>query len=306
MKSAIWCLVGTHIMLTRRVSMRVKFVSKDSSFLMQRLRDFLQQDLGFGPFQFKTAKSDDVIATADSLSSFVDAINTVPDASILHHSANNDFSTWLFARQEFELATILRSRKLAEFDGFAAMRKSVTDAIQKHRRASTAGTTVEFNGKNFDINRLLFARIGTGSLGGKGRGLGFARSIFDVYAVQEQFPQWKVQVPNSVIVSTSVFDDFMASSHLFGVALENDISDAEIGHRFLSARLPFNVMEDLKSYLRVQKSPIAVRSSSLFEDTFNQPFAGIYKVSCPGLCHVVAIPTPIPPHTLRIVTCWLR
>jgi hypothetical protein len=185
----------------RAKAMRLKFVHKQSSYLLQKLRDFLQQDLGFGPFLFRKANSEETIAQADSLSSFLDALNSVPDSSILYHSSNNDFSKWLFARQEFEMATLLRSKRASDFDSLAEMRGWVTEVIQKYRKITTAGQTVEFQAKNFELNRNLFARIGSGSLGGKGRGLGFARSIFDVYAVREQFPQWHVEVPSSGVDS---------------------------------------------------------------------------------------------------------
>jgi hypothetical protein len=252
----------------------LSFCLKSSPTLLEDVRAFMRRSLGFGDFVFRDPKGHEV-ARAGDLKSLVEAIRSVPEESLLYHAERNDFSTWLMARTEFDLAKALRPRKSEEFGSTTEMREYLLSAVRTYRSRSRAGLVEDFSSETFEAE-TTFSRIGTGSLGGKGRGLAFVNSLLNAYEIADRIPGVSIRVPHTAVVATGVFDAFMEESGLTRFALEEN-DDAAIRRAFLEADLCEEIGEELRSFLTRVRYPLAVRSSSLFEDSSFQPFAGVYQ-----------------------------
>lgn len=250
------------------------FVNKRSPTLLKDVRRFMREYLGFGDFVFRDAEGSE-LARAGDLRSLMDALRTVPEESLLLHANRNDFSTWLMARTEFDLAKALRPKTPDEFQSPSDMRQYIMACVREYRSRSRAGLVEEFSSETFEAERA-FTRIGTGSLGGKGRGLAFVNSLLNAYEIEERIPGVCITVPSTAVVATGVFDQFMEESGLTDLALA-ETNDEEIRGAFLDAHLPTETRDELRHFLSRVDCPLAVRSSSLFEDSSFQPFAGIYR-----------------------------
>ena len=137
------------------------------------------------------------------------------------------------------------------------------------------GVVAVFRRDRFD-RYSNFARIGDGSLGGKGRGLAFIDNLVKHHPEFEEFENARVAIPKTIVLCTDVFDEFMDTNNLYQIAL-SDADDDVILRYFLKAKLPDRLVEDFFTFFDVVKSPLAIRSSSLLEDSHYQPFAGIYN-----------------------------
>jgi hypothetical protein len=250
------------------------FIHKHSRHLLSELRDFMLANFGFGAFVFRLPDGTE-IGRASNLKAMLQMLRTVPVESVRHHASNDHFSNWLRARTEFGLASLLRPRKVTEFAQDEDLREYLVQAISRFRRESQRGVVADFSRRNFD-STSGFVRIGGGSLGGKGRGLAFMNSILHRYRVTNRFPGVEIVVPPTAVVGTDVFDRFMNKNDLWGCAL-GDSDEAVINKRFLEAKLPPEIYGDLEAFLELVKYPLAVRSSSLLEDSQFQPFAGVYS-----------------------------
>ncbi len=251
----------------------INFLHKHSPTLLGDLRHFMKTHLGFGRFIF-TLPDGTEVARADDLMGMARQLVRVPTESLRFHALRNHFSNWFMARTEFALAQRLRPVKVSEFDDMEVMRRYLLDTLGEYREAVTSGRISDFRRGYYDASSN-FMRIGTGSLGGKGRGLAFINSLFSRSDFKESIPGVKVYVPQSAVIGTDVFDQFMEDNDLFGVAL-SDQSDEAIAAAFLRARMPEQAFADLRSFLSNVGYPLAVRSSSLLEDSQHQPFAGVY------------------------------
>ncbi|MBC8366869.1 histidine kinase [bacterium] len=251
----------------------INFLHKHSPTLLGDLRHFMKTHLGFGRFIF-TLPDGTEVARADDLMSMARQLVRVPPESLRFHALRNHFSNWFMARTEFALAQRLRPVKVSEFDDMEVMRQYLLDTLGEYREAVTSGRISDFRRGYYDASSN-FMRIGTGSLGGKGRGLAFINSLFSRSDFKESIPDVKVYVPQSAVIGTDIFDQYMEDNDLFGVAL-SDQSDEAIAAAFLRARLPEQAFSDLRSFLSNVGYPLAVRSSSLLEDSQHQPFAGVY------------------------------
>jgi len=249
------------------------FIDKSSPTLLAEVRDFLQDSLGFGDFVFRDPAGG-VIATAKDLRSLVQRLKTVPDVSLLYHACRNDFSTWLMARTEFDLAKTLRPVRCEEFSSAQELRQFLLEQLTHQREVARAGLVAEFSSDSFDTDQG-FTRIGSGSLGGKGRGLAFFHSLANTYDIEHHLPGTRIFIPPSAVLATDIFDRFMEESRLLARVL-GEASDDEVRRHFLNARLPKPATEALRAFLAQVDYPLAVRSSSLLEDASHQPFAGIY------------------------------
>ncbi|RMF71606.1 MAG: histidine kinase, partial [Planctomycetota bacterium] len=251
----------------------VSFLHKRSRTLLEDLRQFMVESFGFGDFVFRLPDKREV-GRARDMRSMPRVLAEVPAASIEYHAANNHFSNWLLARSEFRLAHRLRPRKVSEFKDGEALRtyliEAFNDALSENRR----GTIEDFSRETYDAS-TQFARIGDGSLGGKSRGLAFTNALLARRWNAGEFEDVRVYVPRLVVLATGVFDEFLALNHLRTRTLY-EASDEWIRRVFLNARLPEGVRDDLRAFLRVVRTPIAVRSSSLLEDSQYHPFAGVY------------------------------
>ncbi|MFO8074228.1 MAG: PEP/pyruvate-binding domain-containing protein [Polyangia bacterium] len=250
------------------------FINKRSDTLLGELRRFLREHLGFAEFQFRMPDGS-LIASASDLRSLSERIAEVPGESLLYHGRRNDFSSWLMARTEFDVARRLRPINVSEFDDAEEVRRHLLDALSEHRARRRAGVVAEFSKETFE-GRSGFVRIGGGSLGGKGRGLAFVHSLLEQYRVAEQFSDVSVYVPPTAVLSTEIFDQFMERNRLLSFALQ-ETDDAEIERRFSEASLPPRAAESLETFLGRVRYPLAVRSSSLLEDASYQPYAGVYR-----------------------------
>ena len=253
----------------------VTFVLKDSPTLLHEVRKFTVENFGFGDFVFKTKNGLEVERSHD-LISLEEALKVVPDESIKYHAERNHFSNWLKARTEFWLAHQLRPRKVSDFESVQELREDLVSSLSEYRKFQQRGIITDFKKDSFDPQRG-FARIAGGSLGGKARGLSFVNTLINNYKVQEQFEGVFISVPPGVVLGTDVFDAFIDENNLRDFAL-NATDDFEITKRFLEAeKFPEDILADLASFLDLIRTPLAVRSSSLLEDSQYHPFAGVYQ-----------------------------
>lgn len=251
----------------------VEFLDKNSPSLLNDLRRFLQGPLGFGEFTFRLPDGS-VVSRVSDLRHLEWAIQAVPDESLAFHARCNDLNTWLRARTEFQLAESVRDIMMEERERPAAMRGRLLKVLAAHRAQTRAGVVVEFSPGSFE-GKAGFVRIGSGSLGGKGRGLAFIDSLMHTYQIADRIPGIRIFIPQTAVLTTSVFDSFMESSGLMSMAL-SETDDEKITRAFLAADLADDVVDSLWNFLDWVRYPLAVRSSSLLEDASVQPFAGIY------------------------------
>ena len=251
------------------------FILKDSPTLLNELGQFMNQHFSFGDFVFRT-KDGVEVARANNLKALEDSLKIVPIESITFHAERNHFSNWLKARTEFGLAHQLRPRKVSDYPDFEALRKDLIESLQNYRSMRQRGIITDFNKETFDPESS-FARIGGGSLGGKARGLGFVNTLINDYNVRDTFENVTISVPAAVVIGTEVFDQFLDENNLRNFAL-NCNDDSEITKRFLEAeRFPEDILGELAAFLQIIHAPLAVRSSSLLEDSQYHPFAGVYE-----------------------------
>ncbi len=235
----------------------------------------MNQYFSFGDFIFRTPDGRQV-AKASDLKSMIEVLKVIPAESIQYHAERNHFSNWLKARTEFWLAHQLRPRKVSDYPNIEALREDLIKSIQNYIYLRQRGIITDFNKENFDPE-TSFARIGGGSLGGKARGLGFVNTLINYYNVRDRFENVRIFVPAAVVIGTDVFDQFLDENNLRKFVLNCD-DDEEITKRFLLAdKFPEDVIGQLIAYLELIKTPLAVRSSSLLEDSQYHPFAGVYE-----------------------------
>ena len=252
---------------------RATFLHKDDPGLQAGLLAFLQEHLGFGEFMFRHPDGR-FVSKAGDLRSLEWAIQAVPDDCLEYHARKGDFTRWLRARTEFQLGETL-ARIAASRPATEDLRRQILEALSAHRAVTRAGVVAEFSPADFEA-ASRFVRVGTGSLGGKGRGLAFINSLLTSYRLENRFPGIRIGVPPTLVLTTSVFDRFMEANNLTEFALR-ETDDDKISRAFLAAELPRDVMDDLWTFLDWIRYPLAVRSSSLLEDASYQPFAGIYE-----------------------------
>lgn len=251
------------------------FIDKSSKKIDRDLRSILSKYFGFGDFIFRDPQTMEEVCRCRNLKDLQEHIFSVPAESLLYHVSHNNVSRWLCSRALFPISSFLKHITLDDIQDIDAHRQIIFDAIVAYRRMKNQGVVAVFQRERFD-KYSNFARIGDGSLGGKGRGLAFLDNIIKRHPSLTSQPGVEVSIPKTVVLCTDVFDEFMDSNELYQVAL-TDISDEDILHYFLHGRLPQRLLGDLVAFLDVVKSPIAIRSSSLLEDSHYQPFAGVYN-----------------------------
>ena len=251
------------------------FVDKNSKKMNVDLRQLIEEHMGFGDFVFRDPATKAEIARVSSLKELQDNIFKIPNDSMLYHISRNHMSRWLCARAIFPVSQFLKTVTWHKLQDVDAHRQIIFDAIVQYRRMKNIGIVAVFDRLKFD-RYAHFARIGEGSLGGKGRGLAFLDNIIKRHPELNHFENATVSIPKTVVLCTDFFDEFMDKNNLWGIAL-SDASDEEILQHFLRAQLPDSLIADFFTFFDAVKSPIAVRSSSLLEDSHYQPFAGIYS-----------------------------
>ena len=251
------------------------FLRKRSPTLLKDLRRILTEQFGFGDFVFRLPDASEV-GRAKDLTELERQLQTVPAESIVFHAQSNHFSHWLVARTEFALAAKLRPRKVSDFASPEHLRRDLIESIHEYRREQGEVLIGDFKADTFKPSESSFLRIGSGSLGGKARGLAFVRHLLRKSRITRRFPGIRISVPPAVVLATDVFDQFVTENNLLDFALHCE-DDAEIQRKFLDAPLSTALTEDLKSFLAAVNHPLAVRSSSLLEDSQYQPFTGVYE-----------------------------
>ena len=252
-----------------------RFVDKNSKKMSVDLRRLMEEHMGFGDFIFRDPKTHEEIMRIRSLKELQDNIFNIPNDSMLYHISRNHMSRWLCARAIFPVSAFLKHVTWEKLQDVDAHRQIIFDAIVQYRHMKNLGVVAVFDRMKFD-KYAHFARIGEGSLGGKGRGLAFLDNIIKRHPEFNQYENATVQIPKTVVLCTDIFDEFMMSNNLYPIAL-SDASDDEILKHFLHAQLPDSLIADFFTFFEATKSPIAIRSSSLLEDAHYQPFAGIYS-----------------------------
>ncbi|MFH1699643.1 MAG: PEP/pyruvate-binding domain-containing protein [Candidatus Zixiibacteriota bacterium] len=250
------------------------FLLKNSPTLLQELSRFMKEYFSFGDFVFRFPNGN-VVGRASDLREMRDKLKTIPEESLLFHAERNHFSNWLKARTEFLLAYKIRPQKVSDFKSIDEVRQYLISRLQEYRVSQQRGAIIDFDPETFDPE-ATFARIGGGSLGGKGRGLAFAGTLINSYDTTYKFNGVRIFVPPSVILATDVFDRFMELNDLSDFAIR-ETDEETIVNRFLKAELPGDVKIWLRAYLEQVDYPIAIRSSSILEDSQYQPFAGVYQ-----------------------------
>lgn len=251
------------------------FLDKTSKKLPVDLGKTVKECFGFGDFSFKDPATGQEIMKVSSVNELQKRMFDIPSDSLLYHARRNDISRWLYSRAMFPIADVIKLHRFNSIEEAPAVKRLFFDLIVKYRKMKNRGVVAEFRKDRFDYYSN-FARIGQGSMGGKGRGLAFIDSIIKKHPECDNFHGVAISIPRTVVLCTDIFDEFMADNDLYPIALSN-APDEEILAAFLAARLPERVREDLKALTEVVDRPLAVRSSSILEDSHYQPFAGVYS-----------------------------
>ena len=250
------------------------FIDKNSKSYPQDLRKKIMQRFGFGDFVILNPQTKEEIMRIKDLKDLQKKVFQIPDDSLVYHLSRNHFSRFFYSRAMFPPAEVLKRVDVSDYKDMDEARKLIFDLIVQYRRMKNSGVVAVYQKERFD-EYSNFARIGDGSLGGKGRGLAFIGSMVKRYPKLEH-DHFAVTIPKTVVICTDIFDEFMETNELYPVVL-SEVDDETILKYFLRASLPARLIEDLMAFFDVVKSPIAVRSSSLLEDSHYQPFAGIYS-----------------------------
>lgn len=261
----------------RADELKVAFLDKTNPLIVDQFKEQLLMHFGFGDFLFRDPATWEIIDRASSLRDLQKIIYTLPDDSLAYHVSRNHISHWLYSRALFPLASYLESLSVTDFENLGQLRDAIMGAIVQYRKIKNRGVVAEFREDRFD-KYSNFARIGAGSMGGKGRGLAFLDTILKNNSELDEFDEENVviSIPKTVVLCTDIFDEFMQTNDMYALAL-SDAPDQQILDAFLAARLPEKLHTSFCAFLDAVASPVAIRSSSLLEDSYYQPFAGVYS-----------------------------
>ena len=250
------------------------FLNKYSSNLLEELQNFILNNFGFGDFLFRDSSGIE-IGRASNLQQFVNMIDIISDESLEFHAGKNHISIWLRARTEFETAEILRPIKVTDFENISGIRRFIKKEIQKLITKNYYGVITDFGHVKFDSENS-FVRLGSGSLGGKARGIAFINAMLAKKKLDELFEGVELKTPHTFVICSEIYEQFIKENNLQKFAISENNND-KIAKKFLKAKLPHDILKDLKTLLDNINYPVAVRSSSLLEDSQLLPFAGLYS-----------------------------
>ncbi len=251
------------------------FLLKDSPTLLNDLRNFMKENFSFGDFIFRN-KNGEEVARAKNLEELEEKLRMIPDESLIYHASRNHFSNWLKARTEFYLAHQLRPKKVSDFESPKLLRQTLIDTLFEFRINRLRSVISEFKKETFNYSSTI-SRIGDGSIGGKARGLAFMNSLLYRLDIKDKFKDVRIFIPSMVVIATQVFDDFLEMNNLLEFALRCKDNEKLVEKFIAAEKFPDDIVGKLYELLSVLKTPIAVRSSSLLEDSQGQPFAGVYE-----------------------------
>lgn len=253
----------------------VSFIDKNSKKFPVDLGRTITDNFGFGAFIIRNPETGKEVMRINDLKELQDNLFDIPDNLLLYHASHNDISRWLYSRAMFPIAEIIQAHRFQSIEEAPEVKRFFFNLIVKYRKMKNKGVVAIFKKNRFDYYSN-FARIGQGSLGGKGRGLAFIDSIIKKYPICDNFDGVVVSIPRTVVLCTDIFDQFMEENNLYPIAL-SDATDEAILDAFLQAPLPIALKDDFYALFEVIDRPLAIRSSSLLEDSHYQPFAGIYS-----------------------------
>ena len=254
---------------------QLRFMDKNSPNLLHDLRTYIFENYGFGPFVFKYPDGR-IIAEATHITDLERVIRDLPDESLYYHAVNNHFSRWFRARTEFEIAEKLRYIGTVDFSNIADIRSYMLELLTTYFERYQSGVILDFEGLSKKDMENAFIKLGKGSLGGKARGIAFINSLITKAYLRDKYEEIKIKIPSSFVICSEVFEQFIETNNLYGF-IANTWDEAVISRKFLEADLPADIQKNLHDLLQYVKCPLAVRSSSLLEDSRVLPFAGIYK-----------------------------
>ncbi len=255
---------------------QVGFIHKNSKHLHRELKDFIVNHFAFGAFVFRNPDNEEEELRANNLLELQNVIFKVSDQSLFFHTSQNHLSKWLNARALFPIASAFKQLKVTDFTDLQEIRKFIFEAIALYKSSKSKGIIAQFDRSSFNKYNS-FTRIGNGSIGGKARGLAFLDTIIKRYPLLNSFENVNVTIPKTLVISTDIFDEFMEKNALYDKVLGAKLADNYVLEQFLNATFPEEVRKDLKKFLDVVEKPLAIRSSSLLEDSYYQPFAGVYS-----------------------------
>ncbi|MFI3316578.1 MAG: PEP/pyruvate-binding domain-containing protein [Rikenellaceae bacterium] len=251
------------------------FVAKQSKRLISQITKYIEREFAFGGLKFNDPQTGEVIGVADDLVDMQELISRISDRAFEYHTSQNHLSKWLYARGLFPLASSIRSISRGDFKSTQEHRERVVAMIKDYRTLLGQGLIAAFDNQTYS-DVIAFARVGSGSLGGKARGLAFMNSSLIEHQLYNKYKGVRIMIPRTVVVATDYFDEFITLNGLEWICA-SDVSDEMILSEFIDSTLPHSLRESLKSYIRTVNSPLAIRSSSKLEDSHYQPFAGIYS-----------------------------
>lgn len=254
-------------------ALKSSFINKNSESLLQDIKTFITYYLGFGHFVYRDNKGRQ-IAVAKSMKEFEQYLTTIPEDSLVYHAMKNHFSLWLMARGEVKIAKIINPMKISDFENLSELRNFLLEIIRKRRQEQDKGKVVNWE-ESAVIDETNVVSLGGGSLGGKGRGLAFINTLIYSFELGKLTPGINIKSPITVIVGTDEFDLFFETNKLWGIIREEH--DYELlKQKFIASNLSYTLEKKLRSFLKLMDKPVAIRSSSLFEDSMSQPFSGIF------------------------------
>ena len=254
---------------------KIDFLSKTSPSLLHNLRSYILESYGFGPFVFKYPDGR-IIGEANDITTLERIIRDLPEESLQYHAANNDFSRWFRARAEFEVAEKLRFLDAAKIESVSDIRNYILGVLNDYFKKYQTGTILSFEGLAKKDMENAFIKLGKGSLGGKARGVAFMNAMISKAHLADKYEDMKVKVPRSFVIGSEVFEKFIEQNDLYSFISQGP-SEAEIAKKFVESELPEEIKDNLRVLTLYIKCPLAVRSSSILEDSRILPFAGIYK-----------------------------
>ncbi|MGQ1787693.1 MULTISPECIES: PEP/pyruvate-binding domain-containing protein [unclassified Saccharicrinis] len=254
---------------------RVGFLYKYSKSLLQELKQFLKVNLAFGDFIFVDPESHQEVGRVSNLKELQEKLFDLPDSSLRYHFQRDHVSKWLKARALFPIAEVIKNLRIEDFESLEATKHFLHDTIVNFRISKSKGVIATFDPNRYD-KYVKFARIGEGSIGGKARGLAFLNLIISKNFQELNFEELDITIPRTVVIGTDIFELFMDRNNLYEIAL-SDLPDEEILEHFVNAKLPHRSDRYLRQFISAIDNPIAIRSSSVLEDSHYQPFAGIYS-----------------------------
>ena len=255
---------------------KVGFIYKHSKSLTYDLRDFIRNYFAFGDFIFVDPLTGKEVMRARNLKDLMEKIHKIPEASLQYHIQRDHLSKWLRARALFPLAHLFQKFSSTDFSNCREVKQFIFEAISNFRIAKARGVITQFQRDSFD-EYFMLTRIGESSIGGKARGLAFLDTLIKRNRLYNRFDGVEITIPRTIVIGTDIFDEFMEMNALYKIALSDEYSDEEILDRFVQSPLPDIVSDDLETIVSLVERPLAIRSSSLLEDSHYQPFAGIYN-----------------------------